>query len=115
MKAGKFLIAIWFLATVGLMWWGHASVHAQTATAPFTIQAAGPSSNCPAPATGITLICFTTDKGMIQSINGAAYVAPTSAGVTSFNGQTGAITYTPPAAPVTSVNGKTGAVTLSLQ
>ena len=35
----------------------------------------------------------------------------TDAGVTSFNGSTGAITYT---APVTSVNGSTGAVTLSI-
>lgn len=34
-----------------------------------------------------------------------------SAGVTSFNGQTGAVTYT---APVTSVNGSTGAVTLTI-
>ena len=35
----------------------------------------------------------------------------TDAGVTSFNGSTGAITYT---APVTSVNGSTGAVTISV-
>lgn len=35
----------------------------------------------------------------------------TNAGVTSFNGSTGAITYT---APVTSVNGNTGAVTISV-
>ena len=35
----------------------------------------------------------------------------TDAGVTSFNGDTGAITYT---APVTSVNGNTGAVTISV-
>lgn len=35
----------------------------------------------------------------------------TNAGVTSFNGSTGAITYT---APVTSVNGSTGAVTVSV-
>ena len=33
-----------------------------------------------------------------------------NAGVTSFNGSTGAVTYT---APVTSVNGQTGAVTIS--
>lgn len=36
----------------------------------------------------------------------------TDAGVTSFNGQTGAVTY---AAPVTSVNNKTGAVTLDAE
>lgn len=35
----------------------------------------------------------------------------TDAGVTSFNGSTGAVTYT---APVTSVNGSTGAVTISV-
>ena len=33
-------------------------------------------------------------------------------GVTSFNGQTGDVTYTAPAPPVTSVNGATGAVTI---
>ena len=43
---------------------------------------------------------FTNDVGYI-----------TNAGVTSFNGSTGAITYTP---PVTSVNGQTGNVVLSI-
>ena len=41
--------------------------------------------------------------------NDSGYI--TDAGVTSFNGSTGAITYT---APVTSVNGSTGAVTISV-
>ena len=41
--------------------------------------------------------------------NDSGYI--TDAGVTSFNGNTGAITYT---APVTSVNGNTGAVTISV-
>lgn len=41
--------------------------------------------------------------------NDSGYI--TDAGVTSFNGSTGAITYT---APVTSVNGDTGAVTISV-
>lgn len=41
--------------------------------------------------------------------NDSGYI--TDAGVTSFNGQTGAVTYT---APVTSVNGQTGAVSLSI-
>lgn len=36
------------------------------------------------------------------------------AGVTSWNGQTGAVVYTPPAAPVQSVNGQTGAVSLTI-
>ena len=41
--------------------------------------------------------------------NDSGYI--TDAGVTSFNGQTGAVTYT---APVTSVNGSTGDVTISV-
>lgn len=41
--------------------------------------------------------------------NDAGYI--TDAGVTSFNGSTGAVTYS---APVTSVNGSTGAVTISV-
>lgn len=41
--------------------------------------------------------------------NDSGYI--TDAGVTSFNGNTGAVTYT---APVSSVNGRTGAVTVSV-
>lgn len=41
--------------------------------------------------------------------NDSGYI--TDAGVTSFNGSTGAVTYT---APVTSVNGQTGAVSISI-
>lgn len=44
-----------------------------------------------------------------DSSNPSGYI--TDAGVTSFNGSTGAVTYT---APVTSVNGNTGAVTVSV-
>lgn len=44
-----------------------------------------------------------------QLTNDSGYI--TDAGVTSFNGSTGAVTYT---APVTSVNGNTGAVTLDI-
>lgn len=44
-----------------------------------------------------------------QLTNDSGFV--TDAGVTSFNGQKGAVTYT---APVTSVNGKTGAVTVDV-
>lgn len=43
-----------------------------------------------------------------QLTNDSGYI--TDAGVTSFNGSTGAVTYT---APVTSVNGQTGAVTVT--
>ncbi len=62
-----------------------------------------------------TQFCFAND-GIWQSINGAAYVqvAPGTAGVTSFNGRTGAVLPVPSDYPdaVTSVNGKTGAVVI---
>ncbi len=53
---------------------------------------------------------FTYDgETYILQDNQSGYI--TDAGVTSFNGSTGAVTYT---APVTSVNGNTGAVTVSV-
>lgn len=62
---------------------------------------------------------LTNDSGFITSsalptktsdlTNDSGFI--TDAGVTSFNGSTGAVTYT---APVTSVNGSTGAVTVSV-
>jgi hypothetical protein len=55
-------------------------------------------------------------------VKGAAYVVmpvsvtpPPPAGVTSWNGLTGAVTYVPPVPSVTSVNGKTGTVVLGIQ
>jgi hypothetical protein len=90
------------------------ALRAQTVV-PFTIIATGGlHSTCPAVAASTTQYCFATD-GIWQSVNGGAYAqvgVPVAAGVTSWNGQTGAVTYTPPAPPVTSVNGKTGAVVL---
>lgn len=69
-------------------------------------------------AAGTTTYAFASD-GLWISMNGGAFaqvqVGTPVAGVTSWNGQTGAVTYTPPTAPVSSVNGKTGAVVLSLQ
>ena len=87
-------------------------VHAQGAGAG-TFSGSGPHTSCTTPVAGSYFLCVATD-GIWISNNGAAYfqvVAP-SAGVASWNGQTGAVTYTPPAYPVTSVNGKTGAVVI---
>lgn len=67
------------------------------------------NTTCPTPSSGVTQFCFAYN-GIWQSLNGATYTqlgAAASGGVTSFNGQTGAVT------GVTSVNGKTGpAVTI---
>jgi hypothetical protein len=67
--------------------------------------------------TATTAYCFPND-GMYQSIKGAAFVqvgVAGVAGVTSFNGRTGAVVPVASDYPdaVTSVNGKTGAVVLS--
>lgn len=86
----------------------------------YPVSAAITQSTCSAPAVGVTNYC-TTGVGMFISCNGAAYIAGVSCtpvvagGVTSWNGQTGAVVYNPPPAPVQSVNGKVGAVILSLQ
>lgn len=57
-----------------------------------------------------TIDKFTYDgETYVLQDNVSGYI--TDAGVTSFNGNTGAVTYT---APVTSVNGNTGAVTISV-
>ena|ERR1700677_1455132 len=87
-----------------------------TAAVNMPISATATSSGCNAVVTGVTNWCRTGTAELV-SINGAAYVqvwpsAATVAGVTSFNGQTGAVTYTP-TFPVTSVNGKTGAVSIA--
>ena len=83
--------------------------------APFSYVVNGPSTSCPAIVANQTIYCYATD-GPFWSKQGAAYVSmlapPVVAGVTSWNGQTGAVTYTPPPPPVTSVNNKTGAVVL---
>ena len=89
----------------------HAQAGATVAGPAFEYVAA--KSSCSVIAT-TTVFCYAADTGILQSINGAAFVqlqaGPATAGVTSFNGQTGAVVYTP---PVVSVNGKTGAVVLS--
>ena len=58
----------------------------------------------------LTELETTVSTDLVSAINELAEGSG-SAGVTSFNGQTGAVTYT---APVTSVNGNTGAVTLTI-
>lgn len=50
-------------------------------------------------------------EGGVTSVNGQTGAVTINVGVTSFNGSTGAVTYT---APVTSVNGQTGTVSLAL-
>ena len=47
----------------------------------------------------------------VTSVNGKTGAVTVDVGVTSFNGQSGAVSYS---APVTSVNGKTGAVTIDV-
>lgn len=58
----------------------------------------------------LTELETTISTDLVSAINELAEGSG-GAGVTSFNGQTGAVTYT---APVTSVNGSTGAVTLTI-
>lgn len=91
------------------------TVHAQSAVA-FTMQGGGPHTTCATPATGSYFLCPATD-GIWVSNNGSAYfqiLPPVSGvtGVTSWNGQTGAVIYNAPVPPVLSVNGKTGVVVL---
>jgi hypothetical protein len=75
------------------------------------------STGCPLPTVGYTIYCQASDKYQI-SANGSPYIViwpagTVTAGVTSWNGQTGNVVYTPPIAPVQSVNGKTGTVVIS--
>jgi hypothetical protein len=80
-----------------------------------TFSGSAAHTTCLTPAAGSYFLCVASD-GIWVSNNGGAYFQLTpqaSAGVTSWNGQTGAVTYAPPVAPVTSVNGKTGAVTIA--
>ena len=60
-------------------------------------------------ATGTVALTSNIPTAVSELTNDSGFI--TDAGVTSFNGSTGAITYT---APVTSVNGSTGAVTLTI-
>jgi hypothetical protein len=88
--------------------------HAQSAKAG-TFWGQGPSSTCDVSVSGGPAgLCVATDGIFTNAGNGALWVKFGGAGgVTSFNGQTGAVVWNPPAAPVTSVNGKTGAVTIA--
>ena len=99
------------LLALGLGWCLRAQIPST-----YTIIHTGTLANCAPIVAGQTQSCYAVE-GIAVSIKGAPYVlVPLSAavtGVTSWNGQTGAVTYAPPAAPVSSVNGKTGAVVLS--
>jgi hypothetical protein len=100
--------------------------HAQTTGIPWQVTVTGPAAGCalsPVTTPPSATYCFANDTFSV-SRNGGPYTALV-AGVSSFNGRTGAVlpatgdyTYaeisgTPPTAAVTSVNGKTGAVVLS--
>lgn len=112
----KYLVLAYILALVLTYWAGRVfKVRAQT-TAPWQVGVSSATHTSCTVVTGTTQYCFASD-GLWVSLNGAAYVqvqtgTPVAAGVTSFNGLTGAVTYTP---PVVSVNGKTGSVILSIQ
>jgi len=104
------------LAIIGIFLLGWIA-HAQSTTSQIGSVVAATHTSCIVTAS-TTQICFASD-GLWLSVNGAAYAQVQSGavvtGVTSFNGQTGAIVYSPPAPAVTSVNGKTGVVVLSIQ
>jgi len=94
---------------------------AQTAQAA-SFSGAGPVATCLTKiATDPAAMCVGTDDVVFHLPGTAGYtvsllaLSKGSAGVTSWNGQTGAVTYVPPTAPVASVNGKTGAVVLAIQ
>jgi len=108
-----------FVLTVTLLL-NEKSLKAQTVVPPITIQSTIAHASCPAIAAGLTSYCFASD-GLWQSLNGAAYVqlgVAAPAGVTSFNGRTGAVvsvtgdySYSQISSPPTTVNcGATGCV-----
>ena len=100
---------------IAVMVFGAWRIGRAQSTTPFTVIAQSLThTSCPAVIASTTQFCFASD-GLWQSLSGAAYtqVGGGTAGVTSWNGQTGVVTYTAPTAPVTSVNGKTGAVTIA--
>jgi hypothetical protein len=106
------------LALAALVLYGHDRVRAQTGQIVFLGATAGTTlaANCPATPTTPSICVVGAGVYVWQTAaQGWFLLAPptATAGVTSWNGLTGAVTYTAPTAPVTSVNGKTGAVTLA--
>ena len=76
-----------------------------------TVATCQPTTLVPAPI----VMCVTADSHIAVAGNGTTFATIGGNGglvVTSWNGQTGAVTYAAPTPPVTSVNGKTGAVVL---
>lgn len=115
----KLLFAGLVMLLIGV-WLGR-NVHAQGTGVPFSIVATGPLVSCAPIAANTTQYCF-PNEGPAVSLAGAPWklvpISTVTAGVTSWNGLTGVVTYTPPAPlppPVTSVNGKVGAVVLTVQ
>jgi len=116
----SFLLATYVaFVLAGVFLLNERTLKAQTVVPPITIQSSIAHTSCSI-TTGVTSFCFASD-GLWQSLNGAAYVqlgltAP--AGVTSFNGRTGAVisvngdySYAQISAPPTTVNcGTTGCV-----
>ena len=119
MKRSLILPLLAILISAYAIYSGHSVARAQVANSPYSYSV-GPATHtsCPAVVATLTMYCFPAD-GPYVSINGAAWqpIPLTSgvAGVTSFNGRTGAVLPVPSDYPdaVTSVNGKTGAVVLS--
>jgi hypothetical protein len=59
------------------------AIRAQS-NAPYSFSVIGVAGNCPPVAVSVTQFCFTADKGLLQSIAGAAWAtAGSTGGVTS--------------------------------
>jgi hypothetical protein len=116
LKLTVFPIAFFLL--VLSLWHDTRPAHAQTINVPFSYSVGTAThTSCPAVVASTTQYCFPAD-GPWVSINGATWqaipLAAAVAGVTSFNGRTGAVFPLPSDYPnaVASVNGKTGVVVL---
>lgn len=110
-------LALWIpWSAVALLYFSTTRVKAQN-TGVTQLWGSAPHTSCPAPVAGQSLLCLASD-GLYLSVDGGALTQVSTgavAGVTSWNGLTGAVTYVPPVAPVSSVNGKTGVVVLAIQ
>ena len=106
------LLAIFGILCLGLVYTSRTK--AQSGQVVYFGSVAGTTlTNCGTPTQPTLCIVATGVYAWQNSTQGWFLLGPTgSAGVTSWNGQTGAVTYVPAAPPVTSVNGKTGAVVL---
>jgi hypothetical protein len=117
----KIVVALGYVCAVVALMYGSWQVgtlqHVEAQSSAYIFSVSASSCGTPPVATSVpsAAFCFIT-TGAYESLNGGSWTAlggSTSAGVTSWNGLTGAVTYSPPTAPVVSVNGKTGAVTIA--